>query len=80
MGGLAIKMAQNMGFLPWAKVDSLIKTSHFTFIKFSQKLSAQDLRNSVEPLREPTLLSKVLCLGRNPEQVETGEWAVIKIF
>ena len=48
------------GLTTLRKVDSLIKMSHFPFIKFSQKLGAWDLRNSVEPLREPTLLNKVL--------------------
>ena len=38
-----------------------MKMSNFSFINFSQKLGAQDLRNSVGPLREPTLLNKVLC-------------------
>ena len=50
-----------LGLATFRKVDSLIKMSNFSFIKFSQKLGAWDLQNLVEPVREPTLLNKVLC-------------------
>ena len=50
-----------LGLATFTKVDSLIKMSNFSFIKFSQKLGVSDLRNLVEPLGEPMLLKKVLC-------------------
>ena len=50
-----------LGLATFTKVDSLIKMSNFSFIKFSQKLGVSDLRNLVEPLGEPMLLNKVLC-------------------
>ena len=49
-----------LGLATLTKVDSLMKMSNFSFIEFSQKLGATDLQNLVEPLREPTLLNKVL--------------------
>ena len=51
-----------LGLATFRKVDSLIKMSNFSFIKFSQKLGVLDLRNLVELLREPMLLNKVLCI------------------
>ena len=56
---------QFLGLATFRKVDSLIRMSNFSFIKFSQKLVSCDLRNLVGPLREPMLLDKVLCLGRD---------------
>ena len=50
-----------LGLATFRKVDSLIKMSNFSFIKFSQKLGVLDLQNLVELLREPMLLNKVLC-------------------
>ena len=35
------------GLATFIKLNSWIKTSHFTFIKFSQKLSPKDLQNSL---------------------------------
>ena len=52
-----------LGLATFRKVDSWMKMSNFSFVKFSQKLGGQDLRNSVGPLREPTLLNKVLCIN-----------------
>ena len=50
-----------LGLATFTKVDSLMKMSNFSFIKFSQKLGPYDLWNSVEQPREPTFLNKVLC-------------------
>ena len=64
-----------LGLATFRKVDSLMKMSNFSFINFSQKLGAQDLRNSVGPLREPTLLNKVLCTS--PKKVIEKYWTRI---
>ena len=53
-----------VGLATFTKVDSLIKMSHFDFIKFLQKLGPWYLQNSVEPLREPKLLNEVLWVER----------------
>ena len=52
-----------LGLATFTKVDSMIKMSKLSFIKFSLKLGAQDLRTLVEPLRELTLLNKALWSG-----------------
>ena len=52
-----------LGLATFTKVDSFIKMSNFSFIKFSQKLGVSDLQNLVEPLGEPMLLNKVVCYG-----------------
>ena len=49
-----------LGLATFRKVDSLMKISNFSIIKFSQKLGVLDLQNLVGALREPTLLNKVL--------------------
>ena len=63
---------QFLGLATFSKVDSLIEMCNFSFIKFSQKLGVWDLRNLVGPLREPTLLNKVLCPG--PGVSATGRY------
>ena len=69
---------QFLGLATFTKVDSLIKMSHFSFIKFSQKLDPQDLQNS---LREPTFLNKVLCIKQNIKNdvcFFSGRWLMLK--
>ena len=49
-----------LGLATFRKLDSLIKMSNFSPIKFSQKLGVKDLQNLVGPVQEPMLLNKVL--------------------
>ena len=52
-----------LGLATFRNFGSQVKISNFPFIKFSQKLGPQDLRNLVQTLREPTFLNKVLWGG-----------------